>query len=146
MGSRDMDERRIDGLMGRDEAVQELRVAIDRGLDWREALWNCVRSYQNEKFTTFGRGANHARAIEFTYSIKISSRSGEETGELIFSNRRSLKTVTRKTAEQALRNALEEQNEFGFVSGPKKLKVWGHSNLYAMFVRWGVILQKPCQE
>ena len=40
----------------------------------------------------------------------------------------------------AYRNAVEDQEREGFVSGPRKLGVPGvRSNLYAMFVKFGVI-------
>lgn len=40
----------------------------------------------------------------------------------------------------AYRNAVEEQEREGFVSGPRKLGVPGvRSNLYAMFLQFGVI-------
>ena len=50
------------------------------------------------------------------------------------------KSISRSTVELALKNALEEQQMSGYVSGPRKLGVPGvRSNLYAMFLRFGVI-------
>ena len=50
------------------------------------------------------------------------------------------KSISRSTVELALKNALEEQERAGFVSGPRKLNTPGaHSYLYALFLRFGVI-------
>ena len=53
---------------------------------------------------------------------------------------RKKKSISRSTVDLAYRNAVEEQEKAGFVSGPRKLGVPGvRSNLYAMFVKFGVI-------
>ena len=50
------------------------------------------------------------------------------------------KSISRSTVDLALKNALQVQSEEGCVSGPRKLGVPGvRSNLYAMFLRFGVI-------
>ena len=50
------------------------------------------------------------------------------------------KSVARSTVDLAYRNGREEQERSGFVSGPRKLGVPGcRSQLYAMFLRFGVI-------
>ena len=92
-----------------------------------------------------GRGRMHAGAVSFTYRLKTSSRTGEETGELIISSKASDgKTVTRSSVELAMKNALEVMEKEGMVRGPKKLgQVFGGSYLYAMFLSWGVITNLP---
>jgi len=53
---------------------------------------------------------------------------------------RKKKSISRSTVDLAYKNALDEQEQFGFVSDPRKLGVPGvRSNLYAMFVKFGVI-------
>lgn len=57
---------------------------------------------------------------------------------------RKKKSISRSTVDLAYRNALEEQERSGFVSGPRKLCVPGvRSNLYAMFLRFGLIKDTP---
>ncbi|MBO6148242.1 MAG: hypothetical protein J6O55_02755, partial [Lachnospiraceae bacterium] len=103
-------------------------------------LWTCVRLWQGKEFRTAGRGKMHSGSTAFTYSLKKSSRTGEENAELVISTKKQSKTVTRSSVELAFTNALKEMSECGFVKGPKKLgQIFGGSYLYAMFIRWGVI-------
>ena len=74
-----------------------------------DALWRCVILYQNFKFRTAGRGQFHSGAVDFTYSLKVSSRTGEATDELIISTRPEGKTITRSSVELAFKNALSVQ-------------------------------------
>lgn len=49
------------------------------------------------------------------------------------------KSITRATVELAFRTALEVQRAEGRVSGPKKLKTFGASYLYPIFLAFGII-------
>lgn len=118
-------------------AVMELLRAVEDGAKWEGPLWNCITLFQNTSFTTSGRGSRPG--IEFTYKLKISSRTGEATDEMIVDRRENSKTITRSTVELGFANALAEQAAMGFVKGPKKLKVFGSSYLYVIFLRWGII-------
>ena len=60
----------------------------------------------------------------------------------LFFNRKE-KSVTRATVMQAFRKAREVQQTEGFVSGPKKLRTFGASYLYAVFLRLGVCQKEP---
>ncbi len=124
-------------------AKERLIEAIERNEDWAGSdglLWTVVRLYQGVTFKTSGRGRNHVGFVRFQYNLKISNRSGLETDELVFSNRENGKTITRSTVELALKRALAEQQEHGSVTGPRKLgDLFGKSQLYAMFLRWGLI-------
>ena len=129
-----------DSGVERQAALSSLKSTIESGGEWKEQLWTCVRLWQGEEFRTAGRGKMHSGSTAFTYELKKSSRTGEETGELIISTRKQAKTVTRSSVELAMENALEVMNECGYVKGPKKLgQVFGGSYLYAMFLSWGVI-------
>ena len=119
------------------DAVTELLRAVEDGKPWEGPLWNCITLFQNTSFTTSGRGSRPG--IEFTYKLKISSRTGEPTDEMIVDRRENSKSITRSTVELGFANALAEQAAMGFVKGPKKLKVFGSSYLYVIFLRWGVI-------
>ena len=81
--------------------------------------------------------------MEFTYEVKISSRTGLATDELIISTRTDGKTITRSSVELALERYLAIQEEHGFVKDPKAAgQIFGASYLYAMFLKWGIIRGK----
>ena len=117
--------------------------AVD-GVSWREALWKAIELFQGFEFVTAGRGRNRTGATAFKYELKRSSRTGEETSELIISTRERGKTVTRSSVELALSRYLAVQDECGYVRGPKSAgQVFGGSYLYAVFLAWRIIRDKP---
>ncbi len=124
--------------MDRDRIVEELRSRED---DWGDLLWEAVTLFQGYTFTTSGRrrGDKITPGIDFTYRIKISSRTGKPTDELIISRKETGKTITRSTVERGFENARAIQRAEGFVKGPKRLNVFGASYLYAIFLEWGII-------
>ena len=120
--------------------VNALQQAITDGSNWSYPLWECIRAYQGVEFMTSGRGAAHSGAVSFSYQLKISSKSGQETEELVITTRAQGKTITRSSVELALSRALEVMEQEGRVRGPKKMgQIFGGSYLYAMFVTWGLI-------
>ncbi|MCR4907641.1 MAG: hypothetical protein K5985_02355 [Lachnospiraceae bacterium] len=128
--------------MDRGSVISELKV---RDQDWSELLWEALKLYQGHIFTTAGRrwGNTVAPGVEFSYTIKISSRTGKPTEELLISRKEQSKTITRSTVDMAYGNAREVQRQEGFVKGPKRLKVFGASYLYAIFKEWGIITGSP---
>lgn len=114
-------------------------------------LWQLIIDYEGTAFVTAGRGSRPG--VEFTYEISRSSRAtgrhysgqsiegyGNEMWIITADGQRKKKSISRSTVELAYRNALEEQEQSGFVAGPRKLGVPGvRSNLYAMFLRFGAI-------
>ncbi|MBR1431526.1 hypothetical protein [Ruminococcus sp.] len=114
-------------------------------------LWHLVIDYEGTIFRTVGRGFRPG--IEYTYEVSRSSRVagrhysgqsvpgyGNELWIIYADGERKKKSISRSTVDLAYRNAIEEQKKSGFVSGPRKLGVPGvRSNLYAMFLRFGVI-------
>lgn len=90
-----------------------------------EALvWDTLFLFQSCPFQT-------AKKLEYTYSLK---------GNEMFVSRKD-KSITRATAALALQNALCILREGGLVDGPKKLKTFGASYLYPVFIRIGIIPQ-----
>ena len=126
----------------RSRAVRQLKNDIEHG-DWRGhdgSLWKAVVLYQGFKFRTSGRGKDHKGAVGFTYKLKVSSRTGEVTDELVLSTREQGKTITRSSVELALSRYLEVQEERGCVKGPKSAgQIFGASYLYVVFLKFGVI-------
>ena len=122
-------------------------------------LWQLIIDHEGATFKTTGRGSRPG--IEFTYEVSRPSRAAgrhyrgkgiEGYGNELWiitlpTGLRKKKSISRSTVELAYRNALEEQEQSGFVSEPRKLGVPGvRSNLYAMFVRFGVIKSAPGEE
>ncbi len=110
--------------------------------EFGDRLWECVVAWEGHTFRTSGRGRMHTGAVDFSYRIKISSRTGEPTEELIISTRPDSKTITRSSIEMGLLQCLDEQESAGYVRGPKRMSVRGASYLYAMFLEWGIITDK----
>ena len=135
-------------------------------------LWRLIIDYEGKTFQTTGRGSNPG--VEFTYEVsrtptpaapttvphpstvtkrergrKYAGQSIEGYGNELWiitlpDGIRKKKSISRSTVDLAYRNALEEQEKSGFVSGPRKLGVPGvRSNLYSMFLRFGVIQGDP---
>lgn len=122
-------------------------------------LWHLIIDYEGTTFVTTGRGSRPG--VEFTYEVSRSSRAAgrhysgqsiEGYGNELWiitlpTGERKKKSISRSTVDLAYRNAVEEQEREGFVSGPRKLGVPGvRSNLYAMFVKFGVIKSVPGDE
>lgn len=116
------------------------------------ALWHIIILNEGTTFKTTGRGSRPG--VEFTYEVSRSSHAagrhyqgtsipgyGNELWIITLpTGERKKKSISRSTVDLAYRNAVEEQEREGFVSGPRKLGVPGvRSNLYAMFVKFGVI-------
>ena len=89
-----------------------------------DLLWETIVLFQGTPFHT-------AKGLEFTYSIK---------GYEMFVDRKD-KSITKSTVALAYRTAIEIQREGKRVTGPKKLKTFGASYLYPLFIQFGVILE-----
>lgn len=131
----------------------------DREQDYTEeqslALWQLIIDHEGTTFKTTGRGSR--AGVEFTYEVSRTSRAagrhysgqsipgyGNELWIVTAEGERKKKSISRSTVDLAYRNALEEQERAGYVSGPRKLGVPGvRSNLYAMFLRFGLIKDTP---
>lgn len=122
-------------------------------------LWHLIIDHEGTTFVTTGRGSRPG--VEFTYEVSRSSRAAgrhysgqsiEGYGNELWiitlpTGERKKKSISRSTVDLAYRNAVEEQEREDFVSGPRKLGVPGvRSNLYAMFVKSGVIKSVPGDE
>ena len=131
----------------------------DRKQDYTEeqslALWQLIIDHEGTSFKTTGRGSR--AGVEFTYEASRTSRAagrhysgqtipgyGNELWIVTAEGERKKKSISRSTVDLAYRTALEEQGRYGYVSGPRKLGVPGvRSNLYAMFLRFGLIKDSP---
>ena len=118
-------------------------------------LWHLIIDHEGATFVTTGRGSRPG--VEFTYEVSRTTGAagrhyqgtsipgyGNELWIITGAGERKKKSISRSTVDLAYRNAVEEQEREGFVSGPRKLGVPGvRSNLYAMFVKFGVIRGVP---
>lgn len=88
-----------------------------------DALWDALVLLEGKSFET-------AKHLDYSYAVK---------GYEIFVSRKD-KSITRSTVNLSLWNAMRLQKAGLPVSGPKKLKTFGASYLYPIFVELGVIL------
>ena len=88
-----------------------------------QLLWEILVENQKLSFLT-------AKGLSYTYSIR---------GNEMFVDRKD-KSLTRATVQLAFQNALFLQRRGEPVSGPKKLKTFGASYLFPIFVKLGIIL------
>lgn len=114
----------------RKKAVQSLKKHIGHP-DSEQYLWEALTLFANYPFQT-------AKGLKYSYSIKT-GRDDEYVGEIIFDRKAKSVTVTRATINLAYKKAIEIQKKEGYVSGPKKLDVFGASYIYPVFIRLGVI-------
>lgn len=141
---------RIKLFRSRKAAVEELQNHLNLP-DVSEYLWKCICLFENYPFQTSGRGKDHSGATKFRYTVTRSTgTSGRHYtgvdvpgyGNEIWIEGKE-KSISRSTVDLAYRNGRAEQESCGFVSGPHKLGVPGsRSYLYAMFLRFGVIMSK----
>ena len=108
-------------------------------------LWNCVCLFAGYPFQTSGRG-NHPGS-KFKYEVAEAGGSGGKhyEGESVdgygnelwivsSSGEKREKSISRSSVDYALKIALE-----GSVTGPKQLKIYGASYVYALFKRFGMM-------
>ena len=115
----------------REEKIRELKELVQREIRGEgnsqalleEVLWDALVLLEGKSFET-------AKHLDYSYSIK---------GYEIFVSRKD-KSITRSTVNLSLRNAMELQKSGLPVSGPKKLKTFGASYLYPIFMEIGVIV------
>jgi len=94
-----------------------------------DAVWEALLLLEGEPFET-------AKHLSYSYSIR---------GYEMFVSRRE-KSITRSTVNLSLWNAVELQRAGLPVSGPKKLKTFGASYLYPIFMKIGVIEKVPDEQ
>ncbi len=102
---------------------KEVRGEVNSQTLLEDALWDVLVELEGKDFET-------AKHLKYSYSIK---------GYEIFVSRKD-KSITRSTVNLSLWNAMELQKAGLPVSGPKKLKTFGASYLYPIFMEIGVIL------
>lgn len=126
-----------------DPKQQAIHALQSAGDDWSEKLWKCIIAFENEIFTTSGRG--NRPGIPFTYTVTRTAGAGGRhyNGAVVpgYGNEIKIegktKSISRSTAELACRRV---QEMGGVVKGPRSLGIPGAgSYLYPLFVRFGLI-------
>ena len=104
----------------RKQAVEQLQICKGASLEYVEKyLWSTIEIFSGYSFTTI-------KGLRFRYAVN---------GNEIQINRKK-KSITRSSVKVALKVTLEKN---GYISGPKKIGVYGASYLYSMFLRFGLI-------
>ena len=120
-----------------EEKLRELKELVQKEIKGEETsrtlledvLWDVLLLLEGSSFET-------AKHLHYSYSIK---------GYEIFVSRKD-KSITRSTVNLSLWNAMELQKAGLPVSGPKKLKTFGASYLYPIFIQIGVILPAEAEQ
>ena len=99
-------------LTGQECSVEELE----------KAVWDAVTVFSGYEFHT-------AKGLTFSYTVK---------GNELFISRKK-KSITRSSVDIALGKVLEAG---GYISGPKKLTIFGASYVYPVFLELGLIREK----
>ena len=105
--------------------VMELRERIFQETEREKAqdyLWNELVLLQSQTFRT-------VKGLEYTYQIR---------GNEMFVSRKT-KSITKASVNLALEKIIELSGE---VAGPKKLKCFGASYLYPIFIEMGLIKKR----
>lgn len=121
----------------RAEKISELKRLVQKEIDGggippaklEDALWDALVLLEGKSFET-------AKHLSYSYSIR---------GYEIFVSRKD-KSITRSTVNLSLWNAMELQKAGLPVSGPKKLKTFGASYLYPIFMEIGVIVPDEMEQ
>lgn len=104
----------------RKQAIEQLQICKGASLECVEKyLWSTIEIFSGYSFTT-------VKGLRFRYGVN---------GNEIQINRKK-KSITRSSVKVALKATLEKN---GNINGPKKLRVFGASYLYPMFLRFGLI-------
>ena len=111
----------------------------------RYALWRCVCLFSGYPFRTSGRGSR--QGVKFKYTVSTSSGKGghhydeadvEGFGNelcIIQNGEKKEKSITRSSVDYALKIVTEGS----VIIGPKQLKIYGSSYVWAIFRRFGLI-------
>lgn len=115
---------RLQKYRKRKSAVAKMEEAIrnEDDANLESVLWDTIVAFEGYPFKT-------AKGLRFTYEIK---------GYEIFFTRKE-KSVTRASVKVALDAAMELQKSGLKITGPKKLRCFGASYLYPIFLRIGVV-------
>ena len=135
-GRKGSGENMVSGLK-QEEKLRELKELVQKEVKGEETsrtlledvLWDVLLLLEGSSFET-------AKHLHYSYSIK---------GYEIFVSRKD-KSITRSTVNLSLWNAMELQKAGLPVSGPKKLKTFGASYLYPIFIQIGVILPPEAEQ
>ena len=92
------------------------------GEELEKAVWDAVTAFSGCEFHT-------AKGLTFSYTVK---------GNELFISRKK-KSITRSSIDIALGKVLEAD---GYISGPKKLTIFGASYVYPVFLELGLIRKR----
>ena len=104
----------------RKQAIGKLHCCKDKSLELLENhLWETLKLFSGYSFTT-------VKGLRFHYTVN--------ENEIVIDRKK--KSITRSSVNIALKETMEMK---GNVNGPKKLKVFGASYLYPIFLRFNLI-------
>ena len=133
----------------RKAAVAEFADAIKNNRDISSMLWKAVCYFRNYTFRTSGRGSR--TGVKFKYVVSSTAGAGGKHYEgtdvagfgnelwIITGGEKREKSITRSSVDYALKVILESRELGEPVSGPKQLRIFGSSYVWAIFKRFGMV-------
>ena len=130
----------------RKAAVAELQEKIENGSveDQSYVLWKAICLFSGYPFRTSGRGTRAGANFKYEVSKAPGNSGRRYEGEnvegfgnelwIIQNGEKKEKSISRSSVGYALKIVLETE-----VSGPKQLKIYGSSYVWAIFKRFGLI-------
>ena len=112
--------------------------------DQRLALWKCICLFSGYPFRTSGRGSRAGANFKYEVSKAPGNSGRRYEGEnvegfgnelwIIQNGEKKEKSISRSSVDYALKIVMEEE-----MSGPKQLKIYGSSYVWAIFKRFGLV-------
>ena len=134
---------------GRKEAVAQLQEKIETGSveGQKLALWKAICLFQDYPFRTSGRGSRAGTNFKYEVSKAPGNSGRRYEGEnvegfgnelwIIQNGEKKEKSISRSSVDYAF--SIVQEKGGASVSGPKQLKIYGSSYVWAIFRRLGLI-------
>jgi len=108
-------------------------------------LWQCVCLFAGYPFVTSGRGSREG--VKFKYEVSAPGAAGGKHYDgasvdgfgnelwIVKNGQRAEKSISRSSVDYALKVVLDGSE----ITGPKQLKIYGASYIFALFRRFGLV-------
>lgn len=113
------------------------------------ALWRCVCLFAGYPFVTSGRGEKSGVKFKYSVSTEVGAGGKHCDGDsvdgfgnelwIVKNGQRAEKSISRSSVDYALKITLDARTDGSEISGPKQLKIYGASYIFALFRRFGLV-------
>ncbi len=112
-------------------------------------LWKTLIVFAGYPFVTSGRGEKGGVKFKYSVSAEVGAGGKHYDGTsvdgfgnelwIVKNGQRAEKSISRYSVDYALKIAIETQEHAGQITGPKQLKIYGASYIFALFRRFGLV-------